>query len=98
MNRGTVTLGVACDWKLSRKAQLHLSRELGKPGLLVFTSAAGNWGYEFFDSGRTLDHFVRRYGSVPIGFPVRGSAGKPDVLDQLKAAAAAPPMQTGGAK
>lgn len=57
------------EWKLRREAQLHVSRQLGVPGLLVFVYDGDYWGYELFDRGEALDHFVQTAMDPVITFP-----------------------------
>src|SRR4051812_6094037 len=47
------------EWKVRREAQLHVSRQLGVAGLLVFVYDGDYWGYELFDRGEAKDHFVQ---------------------------------------
>jgi len=63
------------EWKLRREAQLHVSRQLGVPGLLVFVYDGDYWGYELFDRGEALDHFVQTAMDPVITFPGRRCDG-----------------------
>jgi hypothetical protein len=47
------------EWKLRREAQLFASKELLCPGFLIFVYDGDYWGYEFFNNGIALDHFVQ---------------------------------------
>jgi hypothetical protein len=67
------------EWARRRQAQLHVSRTLGCSGLLVFVYDGEYWGYELFNSGREVDHFVQD----PDGggwFPGRDCVGSPQRL------------------
>lgn len=91
---GTGTLRVHCqqngwvivdedsgwDWKVRREAQLAVSHSLWCPGFLVFVYDGDYWGYEFFDHGRVLDHFLQEETGQPIGFPGADCRGSPNVV------------------
>ncbi len=67
------------EWDLRRKAQLHVSRVLDRPGLLVFVYDGDYWGYELFARGEEVDHFVQdpeRTG----WFPDRDCTGRPELV------------------
>ncbi|MGW4162615.1 hypothetical protein [Streptomyces sp. NPDC004788] len=67
------------EWDLRRRAQLHVSRALGCPGLLTFVHDGDMWGYELFDAGVVLDQFV--HWCDPTGFfPGKDTTGRPEVL------------------
>jgi len=68
------------EWKLRREAQLHVSRQLGVPGLLVFVYDGDYWGYELFDRGEAVDHFVQVTWDAPVTFPDRDTKGDAAVL------------------
>jgi hypothetical protein len=68
------------EWTLRREAQLHVSRQLGVPGLLVFVYDGDYWGYELFDRGEALDHFVQTSMDPVIKFPGRNMDGDAAVL------------------
>ena len=68
------------EWTLRREAQLHVSRELGVPGLLVFVYDGDYWGYELFDRGEAVDHFVQTSMDPVINFPDRNMDGDAALL------------------
>jgi|KBSMisStaDraftv2_1062788.scaffolds.fasta_scaffold219329_2 hypothetical protein len=68
------------EWTLRREAQLHVSRQLGVPGLLAFVHDGDYWGYELFDHGEAIDHFVQMAADAPIAFPGVRCAGDAKVL------------------
>jgi hypothetical protein len=64
------------EWELRRAAQLHVSRVLGCAGLLVFVYDGDYWGYELFNDGREVDHFVLDPEAAGW-FPGRPCSGDP---------------------
>lgn len=68
------------EWTLRREAQLHVSRQLGVPGLLAFVHDGDYWGYALFDHGEAIDHFVQMAADAPIAFPGVRCAGDAKVL------------------
>ena len=70
------------EWQVRREAQLHVSRQLGVAGLLVFVHDGDYWGYELFDRGEAKDHFVQTAMDPPITFPDRNVNGDAAVLAQ----------------
>lgn len=54
-----VSLDGGWEWKERREAQLAASRRLWCPGFLVFVYDGDYWGYELFDHGEAVDHFVQ---------------------------------------
>jgi hypothetical protein len=75
-----VELDRGWDWKVPREAQLFVSRSLGCPGFLIFVYDGNYWGYEFFDRGEVIDHFVQEATGEPIGFPGEDCRGNPHVV------------------
>jgi len=74
------------EWELRRQAQLHVSRALACPGLLVFVYDGDFWGYELFNVGSAVDHFVQD-PEASGWFPGHASSGRPDIFAaQLPAA------------
>jgi len=73
-------LGSGWEWKVRREAQLFVSRTLWCPGFLIFVYDGNYWGYEFFDHGEVLDHFVQEATGEPIGFPGEDCRGNAAVL------------------
>lgn len=67
------------EWELRREAQLHVSRVLGCAGLLVFVYDGDYWGYELFNDGREVDHFVLDPDAAGW-FPGRLCSGDPDLF------------------
>lgn len=57
------------EWKIRREAQLFVSKRLGCTGFLVFVYDGDYWGYEFFDKGQVLDHFVQDPEGGEYWFP-----------------------------
>src|ERR1700730_8922409 len=47
------------EWTVRREAQLFVSKELQCSGFLIFVYDGLYWGYEFFNNGMPLDHFVQ---------------------------------------
>ncbi|MEM1416563.1 MAG: hypothetical protein AAGH15_16750 [Myxococcota bacterium] len=47
------------EWVVRRDAQRFVSRELETASLLVFVYDGDYWGYELFDRGSTIDHFLQ---------------------------------------
>jgi hypothetical protein len=68
------------EWTLRREAQLHVSRQLNVPGLLVFVYDGDYWGYELFDRGEAIDHFVQTAMDPVITFPHKNVNGDATVL------------------
>jgi len=68
------------EWEIRREVQLVVSDALGCPGFLVFVYDGDYWGYEFFDRGVAVDHFVQKPTGEPVGFPGRDCRGNPFVL------------------
>jgi hypothetical protein len=66
------------EWTRRREAQLDLSRALGCAGLLVFVYDGQSWGYELFDRGQAVDHYL----SDPAHdwFPGWDCSGDPDIV------------------
>ena len=75
-----VALDSGWEWKERREAQLFVSQRLWCPGFLVFVYDGDYWGYEFFDKGEALDHFVQESTGQPIGFPGEDCRGRPEVV------------------
>jgi len=75
-----VELDLGWEWEVSRAVQLAVSDALGCPGFLVFVYDGDYWGYEFFDRGEAIDHFVQQSPGEPVGFPGRDCRGNPFVL------------------
>ena len=75
-----VDLGSGWEWKVRREAQLFVSRTVSCAGFLVFVYDGDYWGYEFFDRGEVLDHFVQEATGEPIGFPGEDCRGNPSVV------------------
>jgi hypothetical protein len=67
------------EWTLRRRMQLHVSQVLGCAGLLVFVYDGDYWGYELFNDGVEIDHFVQNREAVDW-FPDRSCAGQPEVF------------------
>jgi hypothetical protein len=67
------------EWELRRAAQLHVSRVLGCAGLLVFVYDGDYWGYELFNHGREVDHFVQDPESTGW-FPGSSCSGQPELF------------------
>ena len=63
------------EWTLRREAQLHVSRQLHVPGLLVFVYDGDYWGYELFDRGEAIDHFIQTAMDPVITFPGKDMTG-----------------------
>src|SRR3954447_26442196 len=55
-----VELDRGWEWKERREAQLFVSKRLWCPGFLICVYDGDYWGYEFFDRGEVLDHFVQQ--------------------------------------
>ncbi len=47
------------EWEIRRAALLFVSQRLDCAGFLVFVYDGDYWGYEFFNRGVALDHFVQ---------------------------------------
>lgn len=70
------------EWSERRQAQLEVSRQLNCRGFLIFVYDGDYWGYEFFNSGTSLDHFVQDE-EPPDGknwFPDQSCVGSPQLL------------------
>ncbi|MEY9874776.1 hypothetical protein ABH931_004276 [Streptacidiphilus sp. MAP12-33] len=68
------------EWDLRRRAQLHVSRTLDCPGLLVFIYDDDFWGCELFHHGTVIDQFQQESdvrGSFFDDLPIEG---RPDLL------------------
>jgi hypothetical protein len=89
-----VALDAGWEWEERREVQLLVSRRLLCPGFLAFVYDGDYWGYEFFDHGEPLDHFVQESTGQPIGFPDEDCRGKAEVVAEhlpvLRAADIAP--------
>jgi hypothetical protein len=75
-----VDLGGGWEWKVRREAQLVVSRSVWCPGFLIFAYDGNYWGYEFFDRGEVIDHFVQEAIGEPIGFPGEDCRGNPRAI------------------
>lgn len=75
-----VDLESGWEWKVRREAQLFVSRELWCAGFLIFVYDGEYWGYEFFDRGVSVDHFVQEATGKPIGFPGEDCRGNPHTI------------------
>ena len=73
------------EWTVRREAQLHVSRQLGVAGLLVFVYDGDYWGYELFDRGEAKDHFVQTTMDPMITFAGEDCRGDAAVLAQTLA-------------
>ena len=69
-------LGIGWEWELRRDAYLHVSRELHCAGFFLFVHDGDFWGYEFFDNGVVLDHFMQDPDTLS-GFPGPPTRGDP---------------------
>jgi hypothetical protein len=67
------------EWTLRREAQLHVSRVLACAGLLVFVYDGDYWGYELFNQGHAVDHFVQA-PDASGWFPGHSCSGQPHVF------------------
>ena len=76
----TVELDGGWEWDVRREAQLFVSRCLSCPGFHVFVYDGSYWGYEFFDAGEVIDHFVQYPHEGPVGFPGEDCRGNPRVI------------------
>ena len=70
---------IGWEWDLRRQAQLHVSRTLDCPGILIFVYDGDYWGYELFHHGEALDHFVQRQRDTDW-FPGHSLTGRPELL------------------
>jgi hypothetical protein len=68
------------EWQERRAAQLHVSKQLGVPGLMVFVYDGDYWGYELFDRGEAKDHFVQTSMDPVITFREADCSGDAAVL------------------
>jgi hypothetical protein len=68
------------EWQQRRAAQLHVSKQLGVPGLMVFVYDGDYWGYELFDRGEAKDHFVQTSMDPVITFREADCSGDAAVL------------------
>ncbi|MBN1909509.1 MAG: hypothetical protein JW818_07220 [Pirellulales bacterium] len=70
------------EWSVRREAQLEVSRRLNCIGFLIFVYDGDYWGYEFFESGKALDHFVQveEPNDGTVWFPDRSCEGDPELL------------------
>jgi len=75
-----VNLDGGWEWKVRREAQLFVSQSLCCAGFLIFVYDGDYWGYEFFDRGEAMDHFVQDTSGEPIGFPGEDCRGNPSVI------------------
>lgn len=81
---GWVVVSLDCGWEWTerRQAQLFVSERLSCPGFLVFVYDGDYWGYEFFNRGQAIDHFVQESTGIPIGFPGEDCRGNPEIVAQ----------------
>jgi hypothetical protein len=75
-----VALDSGWEWKERREAQLFVSRRLWCPGFLIFVYDGDYWGYEFFNRGEVLDHFVQQRDEAERWFPGSDCSGQPHLL------------------
>jgi hypothetical protein len=68
------------EWKLRRKAQLHVSEALGCSGILVFVYDGDVWGYELFDRGTAVDWFNQWPLEGNTWFPAKDLSGQPEAV------------------
>lgn len=71
------------EWVERREAQGYVSRELDCPGFLIFVFDGGNWGYEFFHHGATLDCFVQDEEDGQEWFPTNTSGRADRLVENL---------------
>jgi len=83
-HHGWVVVGLdgGWEWKLRRDAQFFVSQSLRCPGFLIFVYDGDYWGYEFFDGGEVIDHFVQEPAGKPIGFPGEDCRGNPGLITE----------------
>jgi hypothetical protein len=77
-----VDLDIGWEWKERREAQLFVSHRLWCAGFLVFVYDGDYWGYEFFDRGETLDHFVQYEDIAEQWFPGTDCRGNAEILSR----------------
>ena len=75
-----VDLGSGWEWRVRREAQFFVSRSLACPGFLIFVCDGDYWGYEFFDRGEPIDHFVQEKTAHPAGLHAEDWRGNPRVV------------------
>jgi hypothetical protein len=75
-----VDLDAGWEWKERREAQLLVSRRLGCSGFLIFVFDGDYWGYEFFNNGVVLDHFVQESEAAATWFPSDDCKGNAEIL------------------
>jgi hypothetical protein len=75
-----VALDGGWEWNERREVQLLVSRRLWCPGFLVFVYDGDYWGYEFFDHGEPLDHFVQDSAAQPVWFPGEDCRGNAEAV------------------
>jgi hypothetical protein len=75
-----VSLDSGWEWEDRRETQFCVSRRLWCPGFLIFVYDGNYWGYEFFDRGQSIDHFVQEATGQPVGFPGEDCRGKPELI------------------
>ncbi|WP_152648826.1 hypothetical protein [Streptacidiphilus anmyonensis] len=68
------------EWDLRRRAQLHVSRVLDCPGLLVFIYDDDFWGCELFNHGSVVDQFQQQTDNIGSFFGDLPCKGRPDLL------------------
>ncbi len=68
------------EWVVRRQAQLYVSRVFERPGLLVFVDDGDYWGYELFNSGRYIDHFVQNRDAGADWFPGQDCRGNAELF------------------
>jgi hypothetical protein len=85
-----VELDAGWEWELRREVQLAVSDALGCPGFLVFVYDGDYWGYEFFDRGEAVDHFVQEPTGEPSvnGRPKVPNSGQPSTTNEALVAVA----------
>jgi hypothetical protein len=75
-----VRLDGGWEWKERLEAQLFVSRRLWCPAFLIFVYDGDYWGYELFDRGKVLDHFVQQKDQADLWFPGRDCSGNIEVV------------------
>ncbi len=75
-----VNLDGGWEWSERRDAQSLVSQRLQCAGFLVFVFDGDYWGYEFFDRGVRLDHFIQDSAADASFFPGQDCRGNSQLI------------------
>lgn len=66
-----------------QRAHRYISSELGCPSILCLMCDGDYWGYELFDGGQAVDHFLQWPDEAETWFPGEDCSGNPEQFERL---------------